>query len=75
MQRRTSIGLLLKHYRGCRRLTQEELADRTGLSVTGISRIERGVRRTPHCATIQILADALDLAPDDRAALEQAASR
>ena len=36
------LGALLRHYRGRRQLTQEQLAERAGLSVGAISRLERG---------------------------------
>jgi tetratricopeptide (TPR) repeat protein len=41
--------------------------------VRGISDLERGINRTPRRETVQLLADALQLAPQDRAALEAAA--
>jgi transcriptional regulator with XRE-family HTH domain len=69
----TAFAVLLKRFRGRAGLTQETLAERAGLSVTGISKIERGIHPSPHCDTIHLLADALGLSPDDRAALEQAA--
>lgn len=47
-------------------VTQEELAERSGLSTRGISDLERGVKRTPHRDTARRLADALGLSPDDR---------
>jgi pimeloyl-ACP methyl ester carboxylesterase/DNA-binding XRE family transcriptional regulator len=54
-------------------LSQEALAERAGLSVRGISDLERGVRRAPHPATLLRLADALGLAQVARAALLAAA--
>src|SRR5690348_13940385 len=71
----TTFGVLLKRFRGRAGLTQETLAERAGLSVTGISKIERGIYVTPRCETIQLLADALGLSLEERAALEQAAWR
>lgn len=71
----TSFGVLLKRFRGRAGLTQETLAERAGLSITGISKIERGIYLTPRCETIQLLADALGLSLEERAALEQAACR
>jgi predicted ATPase/transcriptional regulator with XRE-family HTH domain len=62
-----SFGALLRRYRERAHLSQEELADRAGLSVNGISALERGVRRQPQTATLRRLADALGLAGDDRA--------
>ncbi|HXM53776.1 MAG TPA: helix-turn-helix domain-containing protein, partial [Candidatus Dormibacteraeota bacterium] len=42
-------------------LTQEELAERSGLSVEAISALERGFRRHPRRATLALLAGALEL--------------
>lgn len=69
----TAFGVLLKRFRGRAGMTQETLAERAGLSVTGISKIERGIHLTPRCDTIHLLASALDLSLEDRAALEHAA--
>jgi transcriptional regulator with XRE-family HTH domain len=54
-------------------LTQEELAERSGLSVYAISMLERGVRRTPRSSTVEFLAEALKLDQQQRAALAAAA--
>jgi predicted ATPase/DNA-binding XRE family transcriptional regulator len=64
-----SFGAKLRELRITAGLTQEELAERTGLSVRGISDLERGARIRPHFDTVRLLADALELAPADRAAL------
>lgn len=66
-----SFGVLLRRYRAAAGLTQEELAERTGLSVRGISDLERGTRTQPRLATIHRLAGALQLSGDDRATFEQ----
>src|SRR5262249_41185172 len=50
-------------------LTQEELAERAGLSSKGISALERGERQRPHPHTVRALASALDVSDQDRAAL------
>jgi predicted ATPase/DNA-binding XRE family transcriptional regulator len=50
-------------------LTQEELAERAGLTVRGISDLERGARNRPYPHTVRSLADALELPEDERAAL------
>jgi transcriptional regulator with XRE-family HTH domain len=42
-----SFGDLLRAYRAAAGLTQEELAERVGMSARGISDLERGIRRTP----------------------------
>jgi transcriptional regulator with XRE-family HTH domain len=55
-------------------LTQEQLADRSGLSVRAISSLECGTRR-PRRSTVERLAIALGLSTNQRAALVSAAER
>ena len=69
----TSFADLLRHLRTSAALSQEELAKRSGLSLRGISDLERGVRRAPHLTTMRVLADALGLGPAERQALLAAA--
>jgi len=69
----TSFADLLRHLRTAAALSQEELAVRAGLSLRGISDLERGVRRAPHLNTVRVLADALGLGPEERQALLAAA--
>jgi predicted ATPase/class 3 adenylate cyclase len=57
---------LLRYHRVEAGLTQEVLAERAGLSVYGIQKLERGATR-PYRDTAQRLASALELAPDARA--------
>src|SRR5690348_11992302 len=59
---------LLKRHRVAAGLTQEQLAERAGLSVRGLSNLERGERRLPQHATVRLLADALRLDEATRAA-------
>jgi tetratricopeptide (TPR) repeat protein/transcriptional regulator with XRE-family HTH domain len=47
-------------------LTQEALAERSGVSVSTIRGLETGKRRNPQLASLRQLADAMDLAPDER---------
>lgn len=70
-----SFGDALRGLRKRAGFTQEELAERAGLSVRGIGDIERGVRRAPYRATICQLADALDLTADERSLLLHASRR
>jgi transcriptional regulator with XRE-family HTH domain len=69
------FGDLLRRHRQAAGLTQEELAERAGLSRRGIADLERGARKNPHRDTVTLLADALGLPTEDRAALFAAARR
>ena len=69
------FGELLRRFRATAALTQEELAERAGLSGRGIADLERGARAVPYPKTIRQLADALRLRDDERAALVAARSR
>jgi non-specific serine/threonine protein kinase len=60
------FGALLRHYRVLAGLTQEQLAERAGLSRRGIADLERGARRAPYAATIERLAAALELSAPER---------
>jgi len=55
-------------------LSQEELADKSGLSVRAISNIERARTARPYATSIRLLADALGLAGQARADLMRARS-
>src|SRR5262249_20697149 len=67
------FGAQLQRHRLLAGLSQEELAERSGLSRRGITDLERGARRMPHPATVRRLADALGLAEPERADLLVAA--
>jgi predicted ATPase/transcriptional regulator with XRE-family HTH domain len=56
-----SFGAQLRALRASAGLTQEQLASIAGLSVHGVSALERGERRRPHVETVRALAGALDL--------------
>jgi predicted ATPase/transcriptional regulator with XRE-family HTH domain len=68
-----SFGDLLRRHRLAAGLTQEELAARAGLSVRGLSDLERGARLTPRRETVQLLCEALPLSESERVQLEAAA--
>jgi len=68
-----SFGDLLRQVRTAASLSQEELAQRSGLSVRGISDLERGARSTPRLETVRMLADALGVGQEAHAALLAAA--
>src|SRR5690348_17316927 len=70
-----AFGDLLRRQRVAAGLTQEELAERAGLSARGVSDLERGLRRAPHRATVVRLADGLGLAATERAVLADSARR
>lgn len=61
-----SFGALLRRLRQDAGLTQEELAERAGLSVRGISDLERGVNRSARRETARLFADALGLRGEER---------
>lgn len=67
------FGATLRHYRVSAGLSQEALAERAGLSVRGISDLERGARTFPRLETVRMLAEALELDESDRATLLAAA--
>jgi predicted ATPase/transcriptional regulator with XRE-family HTH domain len=58
---RSAFGDHLRRLREAAGFTQEELAERAGLSRDAVSALERGHRRHPHPQTVRALADALAL--------------
>ena len=72
---RSAFGSLLRRFRLAAGLSQEDLAERSKLSLGAISAYERGVRRSPYPHTVAQLAEALDLSPQQRALFQAAASR
>src|SRR5262249_12356706 len=66
---------LLRRYRRRRSLTQEELAERAGISPAAISLLERGLTQAPQKATVQMLSAALALTPDEASTFVEAARR
>jgi predicted ATPase/transcriptional regulator with XRE-family HTH domain len=71
----SGFGGLLRRYRVAAGLTQEELAERAGISTRGVSDLERGAHGLPRKDTLQLLLDALDLTATDRTTLVAAARR
>jgi transcriptional regulator with XRE-family HTH domain len=67
------FAALLRDHRRRARMTQHELAVKSGVSVRAISDMERGVSAVPQRRTLEALADALGLDPDRRSALAEAA--
>ena len=68
-----TFGDVLRWHRLAAGLTQEELADQAGLSVRGLSDLERGARLVPRRETVRLLAEALHLSAAERTRLEAAA--
>jgi DNA-binding SARP family transcriptional activator/tetratricopeptide (TPR) repeat protein/transcriptional regulator with XRE-family HTH domain len=68
------VGRLLAGLRVDRGLSQEALAERSGMSVRAIRDLERGHVERPRPTSIALLADALALTDAERAAVEVAAS-
>ncbi len=66
------FAVLLREHRGAAALTQEQLAERSGVSVRAISDLERGAKTRPQRVTIRLLADGLGLTEEERKALEGA---
>lgn len=60
------FGELLRRHRLGAGLSQEELADRAGMSARGVSDLERGATRYPHRETGRLLAEALKLSGEER---------
>ncbi len=69
------FAVLLRRHRRAVGLTQEALAERAGLSLRAVSDLERGVKTRPHRDTVALLAAALGLSPQERAAFEAARQR
>lgn len=67
-----TFGQLLKTLRAARNLTQQKLAERTGLSPATIASYDEG-RRMPEAATVDRLAAALGVAPAEHDQLRRAA--
>lgn len=71
----TAFGLQLGARRRSAGLSQQELAERSGLSVRAVSNLERGRARWPHPGTVHRLADALGLRDQERAQFISAVAR
>ncbi len=66
------FGALLRRYRVRAGLTQAALATEAGLSLRGISDLERGLRRVPYPTTVKRLVATLGLGVAEQAALRAA---
>jgi len=70
-----TFGELLRGHRLAAKLTQEELAERAGVSAQAVGALERGDRRFPHRHTVDRLAETLALSGDARQQLANAGRR
>ena len=66
MDHRIEFGDLLRRYREAAGLMQQVLAHRAGLSLRGLSDLERGTRRAPYRDTVLRLANGLELVDAER---------
>jgi transcriptional regulator with XRE-family HTH domain len=73
--RSAPFGALLRRYREAAGLSQEDLAERAGLTAKEIGALERGERQRPQPHTLQQLAAALRLSDQQRAAFIAAVPR
>jgi predicted ATPase/transcriptional regulator with XRE-family HTH domain len=69
------FGERLRRYRAAPGYSQEELAERAGLTANAISALERGERKRPYPDTVRRLAAALGLSKDERLELVAAVAR
>ncbi|GAB3872563.1 hypothetical protein GCM10029964_011180 [Kibdelosporangium lantanae] len=67
------LGEILVGLRSGRGLSQEQLAERSGISVRAIGEIERGATRRPQRGTLRALADSLGLTGEEREAFTRSA--
>jgi predicted ATPase/transcriptional regulator with XRE-family HTH domain len=65
----SDFAVVLRRLRESRSLTQEELAERAGLTAKAVGALERGERRRPYPHTVRSLADGLGLRDAERAEL------
>src|ERR1700716_2586823 len=71
----STFGTRLRTHRVRAGLSQQALAERSGLSLRGLSDLERGARRAPYLDTVQRIAEALGLNETDRLALLRSSGR
>ncbi len=74
-KRHNTFGEQLRRLREAAGLTQEELAERAGLTPKGVGALERGDRKRPYPNTVRALADALGLEDEERACFIGSVSR
>jgi predicted ATPase/DNA-binding XRE family transcriptional regulator len=70
-----TFGARLRGHREAAGLSQEELAQKAGLSANAVGQLERGERKHPYPHTVRSLADGLGLSEQERSALLASAPR
>ena len=65
-QATASFGEHLRRLRSAASLSQGDLAERAGVSVRGISDLERGARQAPRLETVRLLPTRCGLSDHDR---------
>ncbi|MEW9548051.1 multiprotein-bridging factor 1 family protein [Nonomuraea sp. NPDC050783] len=70
---RSALGVLVRRWRERALLTQEELAERSGLNVRTVRRLERDSAARPRSVSVRLLGEALGLDEAERALLATAA--
>lgn len=71
----TEFATLLRRHRLAAGLSQEELAEKAGLSSDAVAALERGRRRAPRPLTVRLLATALNLSEADFAEFTESLRR
>jgi predicted ATPase/DNA-binding XRE family transcriptional regulator len=69
------VAEMLRDFRRRAGLSQAQLAERASMSPAAIGALEQGSRRAPYRQTIVMLANALELGPEDQAEFEAAAQQ
>ena len=59
-----TIGEKIKHWRQKKGLTQKQIAEKAGLTIATIGRIEADIRHGTNITTLQRIADALGISLD-----------
>src|SRR5579864_3652997 len=65
----SAFGQRVRELRRAADMTQQELAERAGMSLRGLQDLELGTRRVPHPDTARRLVDALGLSEPQRGAV------
>jgi predicted ATPase/DNA-binding XRE family transcriptional regulator len=66
VEQESLFGDILRKHRRAAGLSQEALAERAGISTRAIAELERGAVRAPRRDTLEMIADALEIDPEER---------